>query len=249
MAPRAAFGYSRQLSGGLASNAFAFASAVSGLSKIGCNQLKKQRFFLWSKGFGVCGLALLGLLAAAATAAQEDFDARVQDALARLQEQDKAAREVLELAKGVLVFPTVVKAGFGLGGAVGDGALLIDGETVQHYRTTKASIGFQFGVQARSEVILFLTDAALNHFRASNGWEAGVDGSIAIAEFGAVRDIDTNNTQQPIVGFVFGSQGLMYDLSLSGSKYWRINKKNSGGEGQEEAGAASDLRGQSGDAG
>ena len=204
----------------------------------------------WRRGLGaLCGLALLAVLPAVATSAEEDLDARVQAALARLQEQDKAAREALELAKGVLVFPTVVKAGLGLGGAVGDGALLIDGETVQHYRTTKASIGFQFGVQVRSEVILFLTDAALNHFRASNGWEAGVDGSIAIAEFGAVRDLDTNNTQQPIVGFVFGSQGLMYDLSLAGSKYWRINRRNRDGEGQEEAGAASDLRGRSGGAG
>lgn len=187
---------------------------------------------MWSRGLAGCGLALLALLAATATASQADLDARIQATLARLQEQDKAAREALELAKGALVFPTVVKVGFGVGGAVGDGALLIDGETVQHYRTTKASIGFQIGVQARSEVIVFLTEAALNHFRASNGWEAGVDGSIAIAEFGAVRDIDTNNTQQPIVGFVFGSQGLMYDLSLAGSKYWRINKKSGDGQGR-----------------
>lgn len=202
--------------------------------------MKNKVIFLWRRGLGSYGLALLALLAATATASQADLDARIQAALARLQEQDRAAREVLELAKGALVFPTVVKAGFGVGGAVGNGALLIGGETVQYYRTTKASIGFQIGVQARSEVIVFLTEAALNHFRASNGWEAGVDGSIAIAEFGAVRDIDTNNTQQPIVGFVFGSQGLMYDLSLAGSKYWRINRKSGGGQGREEAGAALD---------
>lgn len=202
--------------------------------------MKRKDRFSWCRGIGALfGLALLALLAPAATAAETDLDARVQAALARLQERDEAAREVLELAKGVLVFPNVVKGGFGVGGAFGEGALLIDGQTAQYYRTTKASIGFQIGVQARSEVIVFLTDAALNHFRASRGWEAGVDGSIAIAEFGAVRGIDTNNTQQPIVGFVFGSQGLMYDLSLAGSKYWKIKKRETSEEGGEEAAAAS----------
>ncbi len=233
--------YLRRPVGGLASGGGRLRRDASKVvEKVGTNQLKKNGSFLWRKGFGaVFGLALLALFPAAATAAEADLDARIQAALARLQERDRAAREALELAKGVLVFPNVVKAGFGVGGAIGEGALLIDEQTVQYYRTTKASIGFQIGVQARSEVIVFLTEAALNHFRASSGWEAGVDGSIAIAEFGAVRDIDTNNTQQPIVGFVFGSQGLMYDLSLAGSKYWKIKKKETGGENGEAAGDAS----------
>ena len=204
--------------------------------------MKRTDRFSWRRDFGALfGLALLALFAfaPAATAAEADLDARVQTALARLQQRDEAAREALELARGVLVFPNVVKAGFGVGGAFGEGVLLIDGQPVQYYRTTKASIGFQIGVQARSEVIVFLTDAALNHFRASRGWEAGVDGSIAIAEFGAVRGIDTNNMQQPIVGFVFGSQGLMYDLSLAGSKYWKIKKRETGGDGGQEAAVAS----------
>ena len=176
-------------------------------------------------------LAGLTLLAGnAAFASKAALDARVQAALEILQQQDRAAREVLRNAAGVLVFPRVFKAGFGVGGAFGEGALLVDGQTVQYYRTTKASIGFQIGGRARSEVIVFVTQAALENFRASAGWEAGVDGSIAVMEVGVNRQLDTNNTQAPIVGLVFSGRGLMYDLSLAGSKYWKINKKEDEGD-------------------
>ena len=176
----------------------------------------------------LAGLALLpcGL----AFAADAELDARVQAALATLQQQERAVEDLLQGAAGVLVFPRVGLAGFGLGVAVGKGALLVDGQTAQYYRTTKASIGFQIGVQVRSEVIVFVTEAALDKFRASSGWEAGVDGSIALVKLGANREVDTHNVQAPIVGFVFGSRGLMYDLSLTGSKYWKIKKKETEAE-------------------
>lgn len=186
--------------------------------------------------FALAGLMLLAC--GLAFASKAELDARVQAALATLQHRERAVEDLLQGAAGVLVFPRVFMAGFGLGGAVGEGALLVDGQTVQYYRTTKASFGFQTGAQARSEIIVFVTQAALDNFRASSGWEAGVDGSIALIKVGANREIDTYNTQAPIVGFVFGGRGLMYDLSLAGSKYWKINKREGEGDGAGDGEAA-----------
>ena len=71
---------------------------------------------------------------------------------------------------------------------------------------------------------MFMTNDALTKFRQSDGWEAGVDGSIAVIEFGVGKEIDTNSIQDPIIGFVFSNKGLMYNLSLEGSKFWQITK-------------------------
>ena len=170
-------------------------------------------------------LLLLGLAAPAAqTASKVELDARVRATLERLQDHEIAAVELIDKASGILVFPRVLKAGFGLGGSIGEGSLLVNHEPVQYYRTTSLSIGFQIGGQASSEVVLFMTDDALERFRQSDGWEAGVDGSIAIIQFGLGGDIDTHNVQSPIIGFIFGNRGLMYELSFEGSKFWTINK-------------------------
>ena len=122
------------------------------------------------------------------------------------------------------MFPSVIKAGFGIGGEFGEGALLVGGRTVAYYNTVSASIGFQIGAQARSIIIMFMTPRALASFRRSNGWEVGVDGSVTLIKIGAAGTVDTNNIRDPIIGFVFGARGLMYNLTLEGSKMTRIRK-------------------------
>ena len=170
-------------------------------------------------------LAMFGSIAPGVQAASKvELDARVQATLERLQEHESAAVELVRKASGILVFPRVLKAGFGLGGSTGEGSLLVDNQPVQYYRTTSLSIGFQIGGQASSEVVLFMTEQALERFRQSDGWEAGVDGSIALITVGVGGDIDTHNLQSPIIGFIFGNKGLMYELSFEGSKFWRIDK-------------------------
>lgn len=175
---------------------------------------------LYLLALALCWVAAPGALGASKT----ELDARVRATLERLQEHEPATVELIEKASGMLVFPRVLKAGFGLGGSTGEGSLLYNDEPVQYYRTTSLSIGFQIGGQASSEVVLFMTDEALERFRQSDGWEAGVDGSIAVIQFGVGGDIDTHNLQSPIIGFIFGNRGLMYELSFEGSKFWRINK-------------------------
>lgn len=170
-------------------------------------------------------LLLLGAVSQAALAASKaEIDARVEGALEDLYERSPAARELAGKASGILVFPRVLKAGFGLGGEYGEGSLLVNGQPVQYYRVASASVGFQIGGQARAQVLMFMTDEALSGFRQSNGWEAGVDGSIALIEFGVGEDVNTQTGTEPIVGFVFGNKGLMYNLSLEGTRFWKIDK-------------------------
>ncbi|MDX1573047.1 MAG: YSC84-related protein [Methylophaga sp.] len=165
---------------------------------------------------------MLPVTAFAATAAE--IDIKVDDTLSRFKQEIPGGEAFLANASGVLVFPNVIKAGFGIGGEYGEGALRIDGKTVAYYNTAGASIGFQLGVQSKSLVIVFLEDKALEYFQSSKGWEAGVDGSVAVVEWGVGEDINTINLEDPIVGFVFGNKGLMFNLTLEGSKFTRISK-------------------------
>ena len=169
-------------------------------------------------------IAISLLLAGNAQAAKKSLDESVAAAMANFQAKIPLAPQLTEKAVGILVFPKVYKAGFLLGGGIGDGALQIRGETVQYYRTTSLSYGFQFGVQWRTEIVLFMSQEALDKFRSGNGWQAGIDGSIAVIAFGVGNSIDTDNIQEPIIGFIFDDKGLMFDLSLKGSKYWKVEE-------------------------
>lgn len=159
------------------------------------------------------------------SASKIELDARVRAAVDAMYTKVPASRELAQKAAGMLVFPRIIKAGIGIGGEYGEGALLINHNTVQYYRVTALSFGFQLGGQGKTEVVMFMTTAALQEFRDSEGWEAGVDGSIAVIEFGVGKAINTNNMRDPIIGFVFNNKGLMYDLSLEGTKFWKIQKK------------------------
>lgn len=165
---------------------------------------------------------LMPVSAYAATAAEIDIN--VDETIERFKQEVAGGERFLGKAKGVLVFPNVIKAGFGIGGEYGEGALRIGGKTAAYYNTAGASIGFQLGVQSKSIVIVFLEDKALEYFQSSKGWEAGVDGSVAVVEWGVGEDINTINVEDPIVGFVFSNKGLMFNLTLEGSKFTRISK-------------------------
>jgi lipid-binding SYLF domain-containing protein len=152
----------------------------------------------------------------------KEIDISVDVALDEFAKQVTGGKEFLKSAKGVLVFPSVLKAGFGIGGEYGEGALRIGGKTVDYYSTAAASFGFQLGAQSKRVIVVFMQEDALKKFRESQGWEAGVDGSVALITLGVGGSIDTNNIKDPIIGFVFSNKGLMYNLTLEGSKYTKI---------------------------
>ena len=178
----------------------------------------------WPYIFGIIAFLTLSVSfpAGCTAASAEEIDMNVDATLKRFCKEVPGGRRFLEKAKGVLVFPKVIKAGFGIGGEYGEGALRIGGRTVDYYSTAAASIGFQLGAQTKSVVLVFLDQKALSDFRKSSGWKAGVDGSVALVKWGAGEDVNTMDIKDPIVGFVFGNKGLMYNLTIEGSKFTKI---------------------------
>jgi lipid-binding SYLF domain-containing protein len=151
-----------------------------------------------------------------------EIDAAAHDTLTEFFHEVRGSRELVAKSAAVLVFPTVIKAGIGFGGEYGEGALLRRGKTVDYYNSVSASFGFQLGAQARSVIIVFMTPEALYSFQNVDGWKVGVDGSVALLNVGAGASIDTSRVTEPIVGFIFDGKGLMYNLTLEGSKISRI---------------------------
>ena len=167
----------------------------------------------------IAGTLFSGLANAASKA---EIDATADETLKAFYKHSTAGKALAAKASGMLIFPKVIKAGFGIGGEYGEGKLVINGKTSEYYATAGASIGFQMGAQIKSQVILFMEASALKSFRNSEGWKVGVDGSVAIANYGAGGEIDTKTIEQPVIGFIFSNKGLMYDLSLEGSKFTKI---------------------------
>jgi lipid-binding SYLF domain-containing protein len=174
--------------------------------------------------FIIALLVAPNLVSTAKAFTAKEIDVSVSVALDRFKNEIPGANEFLANAKGVLVVPNVIRIGFGLGGEYGEGALLIDGKTVDYYSLGAGSIGLQIGAQSKNVVIIFMDENALTKFRDSLGWRAGIDGSVAFVDQGAGASVDTSNIQHPVVGFIFGVKGLMANLSLEGSKFTKLIK-------------------------
>jgi len=184
---------------------------------------KRTIFILAAAIIFVCGVAPYFSPGAQAKTAKE-IDVSVDVALDRFKNEVPGSNEFLNNAKGVLVIPNVIRVGFVLGGEYGEGALLINGKTVDYYSVASGSFGLQIGAQSKNIVIVFMDDTALTKFRDSLGWSAGVDGSIALVDFGAGATVDSDTIQHPIVGFVFGVKGLMANISLEGAKFTKLTR-------------------------
>jgi len=152
----------------------------------------------------------------------QTINAGVDSTLTRLFTSANGSRELVSKARGVLVFPSVIDAGIGVGGQYGEGALRMGGRTVGYYSTATASIGWQIGAQSRAIVFMFMTDDALNRFRNSQGWSAGGDASVAVLKIGANGEVDTSTASSQVDAFVLTNDGLMAGVSLDGTKVTRL---------------------------
>lgn len=155
-------------------------------------------------------------------AKRRSIDTSVDSALSKLYTQVPGSQSMVARAKGVLVFPSVVAAGFIVGGSYGEGSLRGGGKSEGYYSTTSASVGLLAGAESKAVYVLFMTQDALDKFRASNGWTAGVDASVTVLKVGADAGVDTNTVKQPVVGYVLSNVGLMADLSLDGTKISKL---------------------------
>ncbi len=158
--------------------------------------------------------------AAAATAAE--IEARVDRAIEEMYATVPGSKELHDRAAGLLMMPKVVKGGLVVGGAYGEGALRIDGVTAAYYSVAQASFGLQIGVQSTKQALFFMTDAALTKFQNSRGWEIGADAEVTFPGDGLAAALNTTTSTAPIIGVVFGQDGLLAGASLEGGKYSRI---------------------------
>ena len=153
---------------------------------------------------------------------KETIETKATEAIALLIEHAPESKELLDKARGVLIFPHIVKMGFGVGAQYGEGVLRVGGVSTGYYSTAGASFGLQLGAQTKSEAVLFMSDEALSRFQSGHGWEVGVDSSVAVVTLGKGGKIDSSQWRQPVLAFIFSNQGLMGNLSLEGSKITRI---------------------------
>lgn len=176
---------------------------------------------------GFCLLAMavgVLLMPPAQAVSAKKINIRVQEALQTFKEEVPGGQDVLKKAKGVLVFPKVYQGGIGLGGEYGEGALLIGGKTQQYYRLVSASVGWQLGGQSKAILVVFMNPDVLAKFKNSQGWEFGVDASATVVTLGKEGSINSTTLNAPVLAFVVDQKGLMYDLSLEGTKISKIDR-------------------------
>lgn len=150
------------------------------------------------------------------------IDSRVQQTLDYLYKHHPETKGLAAQSSGMLVMPLMGDAGFVVGGAYGEGALLIDGLTVDYYSAAQASVGLQFGVQHYAHTIFFLSPNALRDFRTSPGWSGGTDAEITLDNKGASFNAATLTNGKPVVAILFAQVGLKVGATLEGTKYTRI---------------------------
>lgn len=154
---------------------------------------------------------------------RRDIDSNADATLSRLYEQVRGSRELTAKARGLLIFPSILAAGLVVGGEYGEGVLRTGGRSQAYYRAASGSFGFQAGAQSKAVVIVFLTQEALDKFRNSNGWTAGVDGSVALLKIGANGEVDTTTIKNDVAAFALTNAGLMYNLTIEGTKVTRMD--------------------------
>ena len=176
----------------------------------------------------VAGLALLGLFASGASlaATKAEIGHSADRALTHFYTLNPANQALVGKAAGVLIFGHVPKAGAGVAGEYGEGVLQVQGHTVDSYSVASASVGLTLGLASHREIILFMTQAALDKFTKSEGWSAGGDTTIAVVSKGAGAKYDSATLGKPILGFVFSEKGLIGDVSLEGTKITKIKTKD-----------------------
>jgi len=159
----------------------------------------------------------------AAADKKKAIDGSVDTALADLYRESPAAKQFGEKAQAVLVFPSVVRAGFIVGGSYGTGALRKGGRTAGYYSIGSGSVGLLAGAESKSMFLMFMTPEALTKFENSSGWTAGTDASVTMIDAAASTRADTAGSGAQVLGFVRGQQGLMANLSINGTRISRLD--------------------------
>jgi lipid-binding SYLF domain-containing protein len=144
--------------------------------------------------------------------------------LSKLYARQPSAKILGQKAKGILVFPSMVKAGFMFGGQIGEGALRKNGKVVAYYNSVAASYGFQAGIQKFGYALFFMSDSALQQLDSTRGFELGIGPSLVVVDAGMGKSITSNTLTSDVYAFIFDQKGLMAGAGIQGSKITRISK-------------------------
>jgi lipid-binding SYLF domain-containing protein len=154
------------------------------------------------------------------------IDSDVDKALGKLYATNPEAKKLAKNAKGILVFPSVVKAGFIGGAQFGVGALRKHGRTVGYYNLAAGSYGLQAGAQSFDYVMFFMKSSALDYLDSSAGLEVGVGPSIVVVDAGLAKNLTTTTAKEDVYAFITDQKGLMGGLGIQGSKITKYNPDN-----------------------
>ena len=171
-------------------------------------------------------IALVALIGPRVSSAAEQslLEQDSKAALASLYTGSPVAKALGERAKGILVFPNVVKAGFVLGAQGGDGVLFVKGKPAGYFNTAAVSVGLQAGAQSFGYALFFMSDAVFKDFQNSRNFQIGVGPNIVVVDAGAAKDINTLTAKSDVYAMIFDQKGLMAGVGLQGSKITRLDR-------------------------
>jgi len=158
----------------------------------------------------------------ALAASASEINRNATQALQTLYQTTPGSKALADKAKGILIFPNIVKGGFIVAGQYGDGALRSRGRTIGYYRSVSASVGFQAGAQSFGYVLFFMDNDSLNYLKKSDGWELGTGPSLVVLDKGFGKNLSTTTLQKGVYAYIFGQKGLMGGVGIQGSKITKI---------------------------
>ncbi len=158
---------------------------------------------------------LVVLAATAARAGDDDLISSSRAVVQDFKKKDANVEKFLSSAAGYAVFPNIIKGGFIVGGAGGDGILFVGGQPVGKASLGQASVGFQLGGESFSEIVFFKDASTLNDFKKGNFALAAQASAVALSAGAAA----SANYENGVAIFVATKSGLMYEASVGGQKF------------------------------
>ncbi len=174
----------------------------------------------------VATVSLAAISGQVSAASAEDLDKDAAQALQTLYRNNPAAESIAKKARGILVFPKIIKAGLVFGGSYGEGVLTKDAHFAGYYNSVSASWGWQAGAESYAYVVFLMSDKAVKYLDQTKGWEIGVGPTVVVVNEGVAKNLSSSTLKDDAYAFIFDQQGLMASLSIEGTKISHIKPKH-----------------------
>ena len=174
--------------------------------------------------FAATAMVSMGIMSQANATTAEDLHRDSYQALKTLYRTEPVAKNLSQSAKGILVFPNMVKAGLVFGGSYGEGVLIEGPKVVDYYNSVTGSLGLQIGAQSYGYAVFLMTDKAVRYIKKTKGWEIGVGPTVVMVDEGVAKNLSTSSLKDDAYAFIFSQQGLMAGVSIEGTKISRIKR-------------------------